>query len=98
MEYREDMLDPTLLTAARTAPLEQVIGAFLSTSSTCLGALYMNIQLLEHDYPALPDNALAIYHDMKHFAEYLLNLNKYILGHTVTQRLRDASDTAPNAS
>lgn len=98
MEYREDMLDAALLTAARTAPLEHVIGAFLSTSSTYLGALYSSIQLLELDYPAQPDNAPDIYRDMKHFAEYLLTLNKYILGHIVSQRLRDASDIAPNAS
>ena len=86
---REDMLDPIFFTAARTAPLETVIASFLSETATYLGALYLNVQVLEFDYPAQPDNCAEIYQGMKDCVEHLWALNRYILADIVSQRIRD---------
>lgn len=95
MMIREDMLDQTLLTYARTAPLETVIAGFLSETATYLGALYTNVQLLELDYPAQPDNCAEIYQGMKDFVEHLWALNTYILADIVSQRIRDECAPQP---
>lgn len=92
---REDMLDQTLLTAARTAPLETVIAGFLSETATYLGALYLNVQLLELDYPAQSDNCAEIYQGMKDCVEHLWAMNRYILADIVAQRIRDECDPPP---